>query len=121
MSPRVRLILMLAVVVTLSAVARQLHHQKIPWPDAGTWITTEADTQYHFRRVDRAITEGTVAPADSLLNHPHGSPIPWPPYYTYVATAFTAPGFSAASRKTSVAEYELPHAIASSARPRSMT
>jgi len=42
----------------------------------------DPDSQYHSRRVARALAEGAVAGSDPLLAWPSaGAPIPWPPYY----------------------------------------
>ncbi len=46
------------------------------------WFSIDPDGLYHTRRVERIFEEGyPVAAEDQLLNHPHGAPIPWPPYY----------------------------------------
>ncbi len=75
----------------VSAALRTIQHQKIPVPARDTWITSDADSFYHMRRVDRFLNEGSIDGRDDALNHPHGSPIPWPPYYTGVAGALTGP------------------------------
>ena len=58
----------------------------------GEWVTHDPDSLYHMRRVERALDDG-LPPAefDPLLNAPHGSAIPWPPYYTWVVTGLLAP------------------------------
>jgi len=53
---------------------------------AVTLATFDPDSEYHARRVARAVAEGgTVAARDPLLAWPaygeRGAPIPWPPYY----------------------------------------
>lgn len=48
----------------------------------GRFVVDDPDGMYHLRRVERALQdEGTVAPTDDRINAPHGSAIPWPPYY----------------------------------------
>lgn len=76
----------------VSWLGREGHHGRVPDPARNTWISLSVDTNYHCRRVDRTLTEG-LPPAgeDSFLNFPEGSPIPWPPYYTLVGWAATAP------------------------------
>ena len=81
---------MLLLVAALSWTARELQHQKIPEPARGTWVTSDKDSLYHMRRVDRMFHEGP-APRDPYLSYPEGSAIPWPPYYAVVAWAWTAP------------------------------
>lgn len=86
-----RLVLILVFVAAVSGALRGIQHQRIPVPERGTWITSDADSFYHMRRVQQAIRTGTIAGTDPALNFPEGSAIPWPPYYTAVATAATAP------------------------------
>ncbi|MCA9751501.1 MAG: hypothetical protein KC591_04870 [Gemmatimonadetes bacterium] len=83
---------MLLVVAALSWTARELQHQKIPWARS-TWITSDSDSLYHMRRLDRWLEAGGPLPAanDSYLNHPHGSAIPWPPYYAVVTRVLAGP------------------------------
>jgi Archaeal glycosylation protein B long peripheral domain/AglB core domain len=90
--PRVSMVVVLAIVGTVSWTARELDHEKIPVPERNTWITSDMDTLYHARRVDRLLREGRVAGRDPYLSFPDGSAIPWPPYYTWLAGAWTAPG-----------------------------
>jgi asparagine N-glycosylation enzyme membrane subunit Stt3 len=84
-------ILAVAFACAVSWVIRGVDHQKIPVPERDTWTTADKDSQYHFRRVARAFEEG-LAGSDPFLSYPDGSPIPWPPYYTALAWAWTAPG-----------------------------
>lgn len=97
---------MLAVVVALSWAAREFQHQKIQVPERATWVTSDFDSLYHMRRLERMLDESDPpdgppaegitrvavpgrsprpnwwpAETDLLLNYPEGSPIPWPPYY----------------------------------------
>lgn len=83
---------MLLVVCALSWTVRELQHQKIPVPGAATWVTSDKDSLYHMRRVARMLDGEGLAPRDPYLSHPDGSAIPWPPYYTAIAWAWTAPG-----------------------------
>ncbi len=83
---------MLLVVCALSWTVRELQHQKIPVPGASTWITSDKDSLYHMRRVGRMLDGEGLAPRDPYLSFPDGSAIPWPPYYTAVTWAWTAPG-----------------------------
>ncbi|MFT4537798.1 MAG: asparagine N-glycosylation enzyme membrane subunit Stt3 [Planctomycetota bacterium] len=57
-------------------------------------FTTDPDGLYHARRVRRALSEGSIAGHDPLLaagSWPlEGAPIPWPPAYTWIASAWVA-------------------------------
>ena len=89
-----RTILVLALALALSWLAREVHHRRIPLAPAagGGWITTDPDSHYHMRRVERALDEHlAIAPRDLRLNFPHGANIPWPPYYAHLASALLAP------------------------------
>jgi asparagine N-glycosylation enzyme membrane subunit Stt3 len=82
----------LAAVAGTSWLAREVQHQRVTLPGHESWVTTDADTLYHLRRAERVLREGLpVAETDAYLNHPHGSAIPWPPYYTLVTAAAAAP------------------------------
>jgi len=48
--------------------------------DAQTWLVDDPDAAYHLRRVQLALASGEVSDTDRYLNHPTGSPIPWPPF-----------------------------------------
>lgn len=87
-----RLVAVLLVVCALSWTVRELQHQKIPVPGAGTWVTSDKDSLYHMRRVERMLEGEGLAARDPFLSFPDGSAIPWPPYYTALAWAWTAPG-----------------------------
>ncbi|MFN8176380.1 MAG: hypothetical protein U0167_00475 [bacterium] len=88
---RARVLLLLGLVAALSWTTRELNHERVPVPERRTWVTSDNDTMYQLRRVNRAFTEG-LAESDPYLNYPEGSPIPWPPYYTALAWAWAAPG-----------------------------
>ncbi len=84
--------MVLLLVAGLAWIARDAADQRHELPDGG-WGTLDADTFYHLRRADRALTEGLPpAGTDSYLNHPEGSAIPWPPYYAIVGWAAATPG-----------------------------
>lgn len=90
LTPRITWVI--AAVAGVSWIAREAQHQRVTLPNRDGWVTTDADTFYHLRRVERVLREGLpVAETDPYLNHPHGSAIPWPPYYTLVAAAAAAP------------------------------
>jgi len=60
--------------------------------ESGAWLSLEADSFYHMRRVARVADEGwPVAGTDPLLDYPDGAEIPWPPYYTTLVAAATTP------------------------------
>jgi asparagine N-glycosylation enzyme membrane subunit Stt3 len=92
LSPRISLLLILLTALALSGTSRFAQGRRVSMGDGAHWTTTDPDTLYHARRVDRLLTEGApVAATDPFLNFPGGSAIPWPAYYTYVASAFVAP------------------------------
>lgn len=82
-------------VALLAGVVREtcdLRHAREPGNESAGWFTLDPDSLYHMRRVERALDEGLPpAETDPRMNAPHGAPIPWPPYYTWVLTAVTAP------------------------------
>ncbi len=47
---------------------------------APAWLVDDPDAAYHLRRVSLALASGSVPRFDRFLNHPVGSPIPWPPF-----------------------------------------
>ncbi len=71
-----------ALVGAAAAVAvRHVHTLALP-TDGPRLESFDPDSQYHSRRVLRALCEGDVAGRDPLLAWPSaGAPIPWPPYY----------------------------------------
>lgn len=80
-------------IVALAWAARELHDARIRIPEEEGWLTYDADSFYHDRRVARVFEEGLpVAAEDPFLDFPHGAKIPWPPYYTLLASAAVAPG-----------------------------
>jgi asparagine N-glycosylation enzyme membrane subunit Stt3 len=82
----------LLVVAAFSFAAREINHQRFEMPGQPGWRTADPDTHYHLRRVERLLREGG-APAgrDDYLDFPHGSAIPWPPYYTQFLGAVLGP------------------------------
>ncbi len=86
------LTLVFALVALVSWFPREALHRRVELIGHPEWVTTDPDTLYHVRRVDRALAEGgRVAGFDERLNAPDGSAIPWPPYYTHVVSALLAP------------------------------
>jgi len=85
-------LVVLLVVAALSWAAREINHQRFETPGQPGWRTADPDTHYHLRRVERLLRDGgTPAPRDDDLDFPHGSSIPWPPYYTQFVGAVLAP------------------------------
>jgi asparagine N-glycosylation enzyme membrane subunit Stt3 len=80
---RLSTLAILLAVALASWFVRATQHRKVALEDGRGWITTDPDSQYQMRRVERALDEG-LPPAgfDERMNAPHGAPIPWPPYYT---------------------------------------
>lgn len=88
----IRLVLILIFIGALSWSARTVFQLRLFSPGAAAWSTHDPDGMYHMRRVDRVLTEGLpVAEHDPFMNFPHGARIPWPPYYTLMLSAITAP------------------------------
>lgn len=82
----------LALVSVASWFARESLNRRVELFGHAQWVSTDPDTLYHVRRVERVVSEGLpVAEHDPLLNAPAGSAIPWPPYYTLLASAAVAP------------------------------
>jgi asparagine N-glycosylation enzyme membrane subunit Stt3 len=82
----------LLLVALVSWAPREALHRRVHLFGHAEWVTTDPDTLYHVRRVERVLDEGLpVAERDPLLNAPHGSAIPWPPYYTLLVSALVAP------------------------------
>jgi len=82
----------LVLVLGLSWLMRESQHQRVELPGRPSWFTTDPDSQYHLRRVERALADGLpVAEHDAYLNFPAGSPIPWPPYYTLLTYGLLLP------------------------------
>ena len=79
------------VVAALSWLVRELNHQRIPVPARHTWVTSDQDTLYQARRVERIFRGEGLAGRDPYLSYPDGSAIPWPPYYAAIAWAWTRP------------------------------
>lgn len=98
---RLLLALVLVFVAANALVLRGLHNTRLGFEavpaDSSDWWSTDPDSQYHMRRLARLLTEGgAVAERDDYLNAPHGSAIPWPPYYTYTLAAGLRPWLGAA-------------------------
>jgi asparagine N-glycosylation enzyme membrane subunit Stt3 len=85
-------VLCVVVALGLAWLARQAQHRRVERAGHAGWITTDPDSLYQMRRVERVFHEGLpVAGSDPLLAWPEGSPIPWPPYYTLLAWGALAP------------------------------
>jgi hypothetical protein len=92
---RVALIALAAALLAFGV--RRVHTLGRPLEEAGAKIvhieSFDPDSQYHARRVARAVADGgAVAGRDPLLAWPvhvarGGAPIPWPPYYDAVLAA----------------------------------
>jgi hypothetical protein len=82
MSRRLAWLLALVLVASASWFAREAQNRRVEIPGRQGWFTTDPDSQYHMRRLERALAEGHVAERDERLDAPRGSAIPWPPYYT---------------------------------------
>jgi len=90
--PQLPLLAILLLTVVLSGLSRCAQSRAVHLAGAPGWITTDPDSHYHMRRVDRALVEGLpVAAEDDFLDFPNGSAIPWPPYATYVAWGLLSP------------------------------
>jgi len=77
--------LVLLVVAASSWFARDTLDRRVPvqGESAPGWVTYDPDSLYQMRRLERALEEdGPIAGQDGYLNYPHGSAIPWPPYYS---------------------------------------
>jgi asparagine N-glycosylation enzyme membrane subunit Stt3 len=89
-------LLLLVLVACLSWLPRQEADARVQVPAQGSgegrMVTTDPDSLYHLRRVDRALREGlAVDGRDDYLNYPEGARIPWPPYYTKALAGLLAP------------------------------
>lgn len=83
---------LLVLVACLSWLPRQAADGRVALSEDGRRVTTDPDSLYHQRRVDRALQDGlAVAGRDDYLNYPEGARIPWPPYYTKVLAGLLAP------------------------------
>lgn len=54
-------------------------HRAQPTELAPEWAIDDPDAAYHLRRTSLTLHSGRVPGSDRFLNHPAGSPIPWPP------------------------------------------
>ncbi len=54
--------------------------EREPGDLAPEWCVVDPDAAYHLRRVELTLAAGSVPGFDRFLNHPRGSPIPWPPF-----------------------------------------
>jgi len=99
---RLPTLLWILLAVALSAFARGVQGSRWVLPPAASHpdgapgspvrATLDPDSLYHMRRIDRMLAEGPpVAETDAYLNYPDGAAIPWPPYYTWLASQALAP------------------------------
>jgi asparagine N-glycosylation enzyme membrane subunit Stt3 len=82
-------------VVLASWGVREASHLRLEFAEnssqAGDWYSVDSDGLYHLRRIERYRAEpGLPAATDPYLNFPKGAVVPWPPYYTMVASALTS-------------------------------
>lgn len=84
--------LVVAVTLLLSIGVRQQYDVSRSTAAGGdAWVSLDADSLYHMRRVQRVRTEGwPVAGSDPWLDHPDGAEIPWPPYYSALLAGLAA-------------------------------
>lgn len=94
-SPRAVLLLLAVLVGALALWVRSVHDQRVaraPYEPHKGWFSPDPDSLYHMRRTQRALDEGLPpASRDAWLDFPGGAAIPWPPYYTFVTWAASAP------------------------------
>ncbi len=93
---RASLFWVLLLVFGAAVFARRVHNTSWSyppgWKGSTSWFVTDPDSLYQFRRLERVYEEGLpVAETDGYLNYPEGAMIPWPPYYTLMLYAVTAP------------------------------
>jgi dolichyl-diphosphooligosaccharide--protein glycosyltransferase len=50
-------------------------------PSGSLWQIEDQDAAYHLRRVQVALATGSVPDFDRFINHPDGSPVPWPTFF----------------------------------------
>lgn len=87
----------IALVTIVLALVARLEYDVTRTTDreSGEWVSLEADSFYHMRRLERLASEGLpVAGFDERLDYPDGAEIPWPPYYTMVLGALSVPWLS---------------------------
>lgn len=79
------LALLLALVVAGVAREAQAPAHRVPGggqlPSGSSWLVDDPDACYHLRRVQIGIATGEVPDSDRFLNHPQGSPVPWPTFF----------------------------------------
>jgi dolichyl-diphosphooligosaccharide--protein glycosyltransferase len=106
---RAALALIAALCAALALVTRELLDVRITRlsggdPSAG-WYSNDPDGLYHARRVERAWEESAwPASRDPWLNFPHGSAVPWPPYYDALLASALAPAIGAGPQRRQAIE-----------------
>lgn len=94
-----------------SFTAREVRNRRLELVGQPAWVTVDPDSLYQMRRVERALDEGQLAQTDIYLNHPHGAPIPWPPYYAQLLGGLLGPFAPApAAGPLAAGEHDLRHA-----------
>jgi dolichyl-diphosphooligosaccharide--protein glycosyltransferase len=97
MRPAVAPVLVLLAALVAAVVLREAPADGYRVPafelrDGTEWVVDDPDAAYHLRRAEIALASGSVPRFDRYLNHPAGSPIPWPPLsdglFALVARAF---------------------------------
>ena len=106
----------LLLVMLTSWAVREASHLRMEFaedtPLAGQWFSTDPDGLYHLRRIERFRQEiGLPASTDPALNYPHGASVPWPPYYTLVASALTPDDGGRLALEQSASELPLRFAV----------
>ncbi len=56
-------------------------------PSGSAWLVDDPDACYHLRRVSVGLSSGEIPGYDRFLNHPAGSPVPWPSFFDAALTA----------------------------------
>lgn len=52
------------------------------------WYDDDPDAAYHLRRVQLAMTTGSVPVFDRMIAHPEGSPVPWPRFFDWALAVY---------------------------------
>ncbi|MCP4093507.1 MAG: hypothetical protein GY747_08660 [Planctomycetes bacterium] len=78
----------------------------------GEWYSVDSDGLYYLRRIERYRNEaGLPAATDPFLNYPKGATVPWPPYYTMVASGLSTHEGSRLDLENSASELPLGFAV----------
>jgi asparagine N-glycosylation enzyme membrane subunit Stt3 len=109
----------LLLVVLVSWTAREASHLRLEFAPGsgfgGEWFSVDSDGLYHLRRIERFRAEGGLpAASDPYLNYPKGAVVPWPPYYTMVASSLVADSGTRLDLEHAVSELPLVFAMITS-------